>query len=98
VSSDLVEVNIMNEGLMWIIGLSFPAFVSLLVLYLQERALHQRQRQADYIAKERAYVLIEGDMNSLKNTTEKMSVVLDRVDDRMDALSERVARVEAKLP
>ncbi|MFN6486609.1 MULTISPECIES: hypothetical protein [unclassified Nostoc] len=82
---------------MWLIGLGVPAFTSLVILYIQERGIHKRQRIADYAAKERAYTLIEGDMKALKSTTDKMSIVLDRVDERLDGLGERVARVEAKL-
>ncbi|QKQ76351.1 hypothetical protein [Nostoc sp. TCL240-02] len=86
-----------NEVIMWIVGLSVPAFVSLLVLFVQERGIHRRQRMADYASKERVMVLLENDISNLKSTTDKMSVVLDRVDVRLDTLSERMVKVETKL-
>lgn len=81
---------------MWIIGLICPAFVSLLVVYLSDKQVYLRQMRKDEISKERAYALIEGDINALKNTTNKMSEVLYKIDDRIDTMGERLTKLEAR--
>ncbi|HYX16481.1 MAG TPA: hypothetical protein VE944_19360 [Nostoc sp.] len=79
-----------------IMGFVVPAVVALLVLYLQERATSHRQLLADKASRERAVIVLESSLGELKSTTDKMSVVLDRVDSRLDIMSERITRVEAK--
>ncbi len=78
------------------LSLGVPAFISLLVLYLQERSNMVRLREESKAQRERAFILIEKDMDTLKSTTEKISVVLDRVDSRIDEFGERISRLEAK--
>ncbi|WP_138500967.1 hypothetical protein [Nostoc sp. PA-18-2419] len=78
------------------LSLGIPAFISLLVLYLQERSSMARLREESKSQRNRAFILIEKDMDTLKSTTEKMSVVLDRIDNRIDEFGERISRLEAK--
>lgn len=79
-----------------VMGIIVPALMAVLVLYLQERATSHRQMLADKASRERSVIVLESSLSELKSTTDKMSVVLDRIDSRMDSMSERITRVEAK--
>ncbi|MEH2195674.1 MAG: hypothetical protein V7K98_23950 [Nostoc sp.] len=83
-----------TETLMtWALTIGVP----LMMLQIQE-IIGSRKHRRDIAEKQlRRDEAISHDVASLKSTTDKIAAVLDRVDDRLDTLSERVARVETKI-
>ncbi|MEH2200208.1 hypothetical protein [Nostoc sp.] len=71
--------------------------VPLIMLQIQEIISSKKHRSEIAERQARRDEIISYDIASLKNTTDKIAVVLDRVDDRIDSLSDRVARAETKI-
>ena len=86
-----------NHSLEIGLQLVFPAIISLLVVFLQDRSsIKKMQRKQEQIDIERNTIW-NMEIQALKSTSTRTVEVLERIDNRLDDMSNRIVRIETKL-
>jgi chromosome segregation ATPase len=74
----------------------FPIMGSIFVFWLQDRTSLMRLRSDGQQAQQRAFALLERDMEALRKVTDTISATLSDINESLVAIRERIARLESR--